>query len=55
VVRWNVHPRLQDNLRLVDAVKAGQVIPAFLRLEDAREFRRAFRGARVSTAPVIAL
>jgi Cft2 family RNA processing exonuclease len=55
VVRWNVHPRLQDNLWLARAVNASQIIPAFLKVEDAREFGMAFGGARVSTERVTAL
>lgn len=27
--RWNVHPRLSDNLRLIESVKPNKVIPAF--------------------------
>jgi hypothetical protein len=55
LVRWNVHPPLHDNLWLVRAVQARQVIPAFLKLEDARALRTAFGEASVSTDRVIAI
>ena len=27
--RWNVHPRVSDNLALIDSVKPRRIIPAF--------------------------
>jgi Cft2 family RNA processing exonuclease len=55
IVRWNVHPRLQDNLQLARAVKAQQIIPAFLNLEDAQGLRTAFRETSVTIERVVAL
>ena len=48
-VRWNVHPPFQDNLRLVRSLSARQVIPAFLKLEEAMALSTAFGNATVST------
>jgi Cft2 family RNA processing exonuclease len=55
LVRWNVHPPLHDNIWLVRTVNARQVIPAFLKLEDAQALRTAFGEASVSTDRVIAI
>jgi Cft2 family RNA processing exonuclease len=55
VVRWNVHPPLHDNLRLVRTVQARQVIPAFLKMEDARALSTAFGEASVSTDRIVAV
>lgn len=41
-LRWNVHPRLSDNVRLVRSTGAGTVVPAF---GDARRHRGAWETA----------
>jgi hypothetical protein len=55
LVRWNVHPPLHDNLWLVHTVQARQVIPAFLKMEEARAMGAAFGEASVSTDRVVAI
>lgn len=55
VMRWNVHPRLRDNVELARAVKARQIIPAFLNLEDAQGLCTRFGEASVSIERVVAL
>jgi Cft2 family RNA processing exonuclease len=55
IVRWNVHPRLQDNLRLARTIKARQIIPAFLHLEDTQGLRTAFGEANVAIERLVAL
>jgi Cft2 family RNA processing exonuclease len=55
VVRWNVHPRLEDNRWLVRIVGARQVIPAFLELGAVEALRTAFGAASVTTERVVAL
>ncbi|MGH8642560.1 MAG: MBL fold metallo-hydrolase [Burkholderiales bacterium] len=47
-VRWNVHPRLSDNVSLVRTVKAQTVMPAFADARHLDAWRAAFAPARVS-------
>jgi hypothetical protein len=49
VVRWNVHPRLSDNVTLARAVGAEFVVPAFGHAEHTDAWRAAFAPARVVT------
>lgn len=46
-LRWNVHPRLADNVALVRAVKARTVVPAFGEARHLEAWRAAFAPARV--------
>jgi len=46
-LRWNVHPRLTDNVSLVRAVKARAVMPAFGDARHLDAWRAAFAPARV--------
>lgn len=46
-LRWNVHPRLADNVALVRAVKAHTVVPAFGEARHLEAWRAAFAPARV--------
>jgi Cft2 family RNA processing exonuclease len=46
-VRWNVHPRLEDNVALVRATGARVVVPAF---GEATGLERAFAPARVAVS-----
>jgi hypothetical protein len=46
-IRWNVHPRLSDNVSLVRAVKARTVLPAFADARHLDAWRAAFAPARV--------
>jgi len=46
-VRWNVHPRLSDNVSLVRTVKAQTVMPAFADARPLDAWRVAFAPARV--------
>ncbi len=45
--RWNVHPRLSDNVALVRAVGAKTVVPAFCEREHLPALAQAFAPARV--------
>ena len=47
-VRWNVHPRLTDNISLARAVKARTVMPAFGDARFLEPWSRAFAPARVT-------
>jgi glyoxylase-like metal-dependent hydrolase (beta-lactamase superfamily II) len=47
-LRWNVHPRLTDNVALVRAVKARTVVPAFAEARHLEAWRAAFSPARVT-------
>lgn len=50
-LRWNVHPVLSDLVRLVEAVGARRVMPAFGRLEHGPTWRDAFAGREVLLSP----
>jgi glyoxylase-like metal-dependent hydrolase (beta-lactamase superfamily II) len=54
-LRWNVHPRLSDNVSLVRSVGAHTVLPAFGDAKHLKIWQRAFAPARVLTAGNIAL
>ena len=47
-LRWNVHPRLSDNVALVRATHAKKVIPAFCELGDLADVARALAPAQVT-------
>lgn len=47
-IRWNVHPRLDDNAALVRAVKAHTVVPAFGEARHLDAWRAAFAPARAT-------
>jgi Cft2 family RNA processing exonuclease len=55
IVRWNVHPRWQDNLQLIRLVEAGQIIPAFLPLSDVQGLSAIVGEAKLLTERVIPL
>ncbi len=46
-LRWNVHPRLSDNVALVHSVGAARVIPAFCAPRYYKALARAFAPAKV--------
>jgi metallo-beta-lactamase superfamily protein len=54
-IRWNVHPRLSDNVSLVRTVKAQTVMPAFGDAGHLDAWRAAFAPARVSLERVVDL
>lgn len=54
-VRWNVHPRLSDNVALVKAAGADTVVPAFGDAKWLPDWQRAFAPARIFTAGTVAL
>jgi glyoxylase-like metal-dependent hydrolase (beta-lactamase superfamily II) len=47
-IRWNVHPRLSDNVSLVRSVRARAVMPAFAEARHLDAWRAAFAPARVT-------
>ena len=53
--RWNVHPRLSDNLRLVDRVNPRRVIPAFGESKYIASWRSAVGTREVIAATPISL
>lgn len=54
-VRWNVHPRLSDNVALTRATRATTVVPAFCESPELPKLAAALAPARVSTATCIGL
>jgi Cft2 family RNA processing exonuclease len=54
-LRWNVHPRLSDNIALARATGAQIVIPAFGAPQRAGAWDRAFAPARVVLSRTVAL
>jgi hypothetical protein len=46
-IRWNVHPRLSDNVALARAVGAQKVMPAFGGPKHAADWQLAFAPAEV--------
>ena len=54
-LRWNVHPRLSDNIALVRATGAATVIPAFCDRKFLPALQAAFKPANVTMDSVIAL
>jgi|LNFM01.2.fsa_nt_gb hypothetical protein len=54
-LRWNVHPRLSDNVSLVRSTGARTVLPAFGDAKHRKTWQRAFAPAQVLTAGSIAL
>jgi Cft2 family RNA processing exonuclease len=54
-LRWNVHPRLSDNLNLVRSTGADQVIPAFCAQKYFDALAAAFAPAKVFTESPVAL
>ncbi|WP_207480717.1 MBL fold metallo-hydrolase [Arenibaculum pallidiluteum] len=53
--RWNVHPRLSDNVALVRAVGARRVIPAFGATVHGPAWAEAFAPAEVTFGPEVLL
>ena len=51
-LRWNVHPRLSDNVRLVRASAAQTVVPAFADSRNRAAWQSAFAPARVALETV---
>lgn len=54
-LRWNVHPRLSDNVALARAVNAHTVVPAFGEARHLEEWRSAFAPGRVVIEREVAL
>ncbi|OGA21770.1 MAG: hypothetical protein A3I02_05475 [Betaproteobacteria bacterium RIFCSPLOWO2_02_FULL_67_26] len=54
-IRWNAHPRLEDNLSLVRAVEPRTVMPAFGDARHLAAWSRAFAPARVTIEREITL
>ena len=54
-IRWNVHPRLSDNISLVRSVRARTVMPAFAEARHLDAWRAAFAPARVALEREITL
>jgi hypothetical protein len=54
-LRWNVHPRLSDNVTLVRASAARTVVPAFADSSHLAAWQSAFAPARVSLDRTVAL
>lgn len=54
-VRWNVHPRLSDNVALVRSVAAQTVVPAFGDAKHLPAWQRAFAPAQVVLGGKVAL
>ena len=54
-VRWNVHPRLRDNVSLVRATRARTVMPAFGERKHRDAWAQAFAPARIAIEETIAL
>jgi Cft2 family RNA processing exonuclease len=54
-LRWNVHPRLSENIGLVRQTGARVVIPAFCEVSDVAALASALSPARVVGDPAIAL
>ncbi|HXG52803.1 MAG TPA: MBL fold metallo-hydrolase [candidate division Zixibacteria bacterium] len=54
-LRWNVHPRLSDNVALVRSAGPATVVPAFCEREALDELARAFAPAEVAAAGVVRL
>jgi Cft2 family RNA processing exonuclease len=54
-IRWNVHPRLSDNVALARSIEARIVVPAFGAPKDAAEWQQAFAPAQVVLSPTVAL
>ena len=54
-VRWNVHPRLRDNVGLVRATKARTVLPAFGDRRHHAAWEAAFAPARIAIEETIEL
>ena len=54
-LRWNVHPRLSDNVALVRATGAHIVVPAFGERRHLAAWSQAFAPARVTVSSPVAL
>lgn len=54
-IRWNVHPRLSDNIALARAVGAQQVVPAFGGPKQPAEWQQAFAPAQVVLSTTVTL
>ena len=54
-LRWNVHPRLSDNARLVRAVAARTVLPAFGEARHLHAWQEAFSPAQVAMKGPVSL
>ena len=54
-LRWNVHPRLSDNVRLVHESGAKTVLPAFGDARHLARWREAYAPARVVLDGPVAL
>lgn len=53
--RWNVHPRLSDNIALLHFTGARTVLPAFGDAKHRKAWQRAFAPAQVLTSGTVAL
>lgn len=54
-LRWNVHPRLTENIALTRALKARTVVPAFGAAKYLRAWQQAFAPAQVAMAERVPL
>jgi hypothetical protein len=54
-LRWNVHPRLSDNVTLTRSVAAQTVVPAFGDARHLPAWQHAFAPARVALQGPVAL
>jgi hypothetical protein len=54
-MRWNVHPRLSDNARLVSKSGARTVLPAFAESRYMPTWQSSFAPARVAIEGSVAL
>lgn len=54
-IRWNVHPRLSDNIALARSIRARIVVPAYGAPKDAGEWQQAFAPAEVVLSRTVAL
>ncbi|MGE5522872.1 MAG: MBL fold metallo-hydrolase [Rhodospirillaceae bacterium] len=54
-MRWNVHPRLRDNVALVRATGARTVLPAFGDRKHRAAWQQAFAPARIAIEETVAL
>jgi Cft2 family RNA processing exonuclease len=52
VLRWNVHPRLSDNIKLLRSVKARTVVPAFVTIGSISIWETALSPVHVAFGPL---
>jgi hypothetical protein len=53
--RWNVHPRLPDNLRLIETINPRRIVPAFGDAKYLPVWRAAVGQRELVSTPTIAL